>query len=95
MVIDSFGIEEPKTARLSGVLEALGVGSSVLLVTADPDTNVVRSARNLVRVKTLPACMLNVLDLLSYKTLLMTVDAVRQVETVWGAEPVATGGEGA
>jgi len=91
IVIDSYGIEEPRTRQLSEVLKALGIQSSALLVTADPDVNVVKSARNLSRTKTAPAYMLNVLDLLSYKVLLMTVEAVRRVETVWGGQRVAAG----
>lgn len=85
-VVDLFGLEAPKTKQMAGLLQALGIDSSALLVTAEPDTNVVRSARNLERVKTQPAYMLNVLDLLSHKALLMTVEAVRRVETIWGAK---------
>ena len=91
VVIDSLGFDQPRTARLSEAFRALGVESSVLVVTADPDSNVVKSARNLVAVKTLPAYMLNVLDLLSCRTLLMTVDAVRRVESVWGKGKVTAG----
>ena len=83
-VIDSFGLEEPKTKQMAQVLQALGIWSSVLLVTADLDTIVVKSARNIAMVKTLPANMLNVGDLMSCDTLLMTVDAVRRVESMLG-----------
>lgn len=83
-VIDSFGLEEPKTSQMAQVLQALGIKSSALVVTADIDTTVVKSARNITRVKTLPANMLNVVDLMSCNTLLMTVDAVRRVESVLG-----------
>jgi large subunit ribosomal protein L4 len=83
-VIDSFGLEEPKTKLMAQVLQALGIESSALLVTADLDTTVVKSARNIARIKTLPANMMNVSDLLSCDTLLMTVDAVRRVESILG-----------
>ena len=83
-VIDSFGLEEPKTKQMAQVLQALGIWSSALLVTADLDTIVVKSARNIAMVKTLPANMLNVGDLMSCDTLLMTVDAVRRVESMLG-----------
>jgi large subunit ribosomal protein L4 len=89
-VIDSFGLEEPKTSQMAQVLQALGIASA-LLVTADLDTAVVKSARNIAMVKTLPANMLNVVDLMSYDTLLMTVDAVRRVESMLG-EAQATAG---
>ena len=83
-VIDTFGLEEPKTKQMAQVLQALGIWSSALLVTADLDTTVVKSARNIAMVKTLPANMLNVGDLMSCDTLLMTVDAVRRVESMLG-----------
>jgi hypothetical protein len=38
------------------------------------------------KAKTLPADMLNVVDLLSHRVLLMTVDAVRRAEAVWGGK---------
>ena len=46
--------------------------------------NVVKSARNIPGVKTLPANILNVVDLLSYDALVMTEDAVRKAEQLWG-----------
>jgi len=85
-VIDAFGLEEPKTKQMAQVLQALGIESSALLVTADLDTTVFKSARNIAMVKTLPASMLNVVDLISHNTLLMTVDAVRRVEAMLGEE---------
>lgn len=83
-VIDSFGFEEPKTKQMAQVLQALGIGSSALLVTAELDMTVFKSARNIAMVKTLPASMLNVSDLMSHDILLMTVDAVRRVESMLG-----------
>jgi large subunit ribosomal protein L4 len=88
MVIDSFGLEQPTTKQMVGVLKALGVDSSVLLVTGETDINVVKSARNIDKTKTLPASMLNVVDLLSHKVLLITVDAVHRVEAIWGRKEI-------
>ena len=58
--------------------------SSALVVTSEPEDNVIKSARNLGGIKTLPANLLNVVDVLSYKVLLMTVSAVRMAEELWG-----------
>lgn len=88
MVIDSFGLEQPRTKQMANILKTLGIESSTLLVTADPDTNVVKSTHNLARVKTQAAYMLNVSDLLSHRTLLMTVEAVNRVGMVWGRKQV-------
>ncbi len=88
LVVDSFGLEQPSTKQVVQILTKLDVGASVLLVTAEPDMNVVKSARNMDGVATLPASMLNVVDVLSHKALVMTVDAVRRIEALWGQKHV-------
>jgi large subunit ribosomal protein L4 len=45
---------------------------------------VIKSARNIPGIKTLPANILNVVDLLSHQALVMTEDAVRKAEQIWG-----------
>ncbi len=80
IVVDNLALSEPKTREMASILTALGVGPSALIVTAEPDLNVYKSARNLERTKTLPANMLNVDDLLSYRTLVLTLAAVQHVE---------------
>ena len=84
MILEELKLDEPKTKQMVRILTALGVDSSVLVVTPEPEENVIKSARNLKRIKTTPANLLNVLDILSYKLLLITVNAVRRVEELWG-----------
>jgi large subunit ribosomal protein L4 len=84
MVLDKLEMEKPKTREMEGVLAALGVDSSALIVLDKSAENVVKSARNLAGVKTLPANILNVVDILAYKRLLMTEAAVRRAEELWG-----------
>jgi len=84
MVLEQLKLEEPKSKEAARILAALGVDSPVLIVTDEPEANLVRSTRNLARVKTLPANLLNVLDILSCKRLLMTEAAVRKTEQLWG-----------
>ncbi len=86
MVLEKLELGQPKTKEMAGVLVALGVDSSALIVTGEPEENVVKSARNLAEVKTLPANILNVVDILSCKRLLMTEAAVRKTEDLWGKE---------
>lgn len=83
-VLEELKFEEPKTKRMAQVLAALGAGSSVLIVTDVPETAVIKSARNLPGIKTMTANLMNVLDILSYKVLLMTEAAVHQAERLWG-----------
>ncbi len=84
MVLEQLNLEQPKTKEIVRVLTALGVDSSALIVTAEVEENVIKSARNLPGIGTMPASLLNVVDILSRKKLLMTVSAVRKAEELWG-----------
>jgi len=86
-VVDRLELDEPKTKGTLDILLSLGVGTSALIATAGTEANVVKSARNLLGVKTTPAPLLNVADLLSYRTLIVTVAAVRRMEELWGQKP--------
>lgn len=83
-VVEQLKLEKPKTKEMVRILAALGVGTSTLIATSEPEENVIKSARNLPRIKTTPANILNVVDILSYKMLLMTEAAVRKAEQLWG-----------
>jgi len=93
-ILEEWNFEEPKTKKMAEILSALGVASSALIVTPEPEGNVIKSARNLPRIKTTPANILNVLDVLSHKMILMTESAVRVAEKLWG-NGLAQGGNNA
>ena len=83
-VIEDFQFDGPKTAEMVKILAALGTGPSVLVVTGEPEINVIKSASNVAGARTLPAALLNVGDILAHRTLLMTTAAVRKAEGLWG-----------
>jgi large subunit ribosomal protein L4 len=85
-VVEQMELSQSKTREMVNILEALEAGSSALIVTDEPNSDVVKSAQNLMGIKTTPADLINVVDLLSYRRLVMTVDAVRRVEQLWGQE---------
>jgi large subunit ribosomal protein L4 len=93
-VVEGFGFNEPRTKSMVDALTALSIGSSVLVVTRAPEENLVKSARNIPAVKTTPVTVLNILDMLSHKMLLMTEEAVRWAEKTW-EKGIAQGGENA
>lgn len=84
MIVESLKLNEPKTKEMVRILKELKVDASALIVTSEAEANVVKSARNLGGIKTLPASLLNVGDILSYKKLVMEVAAVRKAEQLWG-----------
>ncbi len=83
-VVEQLAFEAPKTKKMVEALDALKISSKTLIVTGVAEANVVKSARNIPGIKTLPAHILNVVDLLSYDTLVMTEEAVRKTEQIWG-----------
>jgi large subunit ribosomal protein L4 len=85
-VIEHFQFEEPKTKEMDRILNVLGVQTTVLVVDQTPGINMIKSARNLSQIKTLPANLMNVVDLLSYKVLIMTESAVQKAEELWGQQ---------
>ncbi|MAE10442.1 MAG: 50S ribosomal protein L4 [Dehalococcoidales bacterium] len=91
IVLEQLDFEQPKTKEMAKILTALGVSSSALIVTAETEENVVKSARNLLKIKTTPANLLNVVDILNHRRLLMTVASVRNAEKLWGEK--VSGGE--
>jgi large subunit ribosomal protein L4 len=88
-VLKDLTVDRPSTKQVAGVVKALGCDRSVLLVTSATDDNVKASVRNLERVHLLPASHLNVAAMLSAHALVMTVDAVRGAEQIWGGEKAA------
>ena len=86
LILDEIKLDEPKTREMAKILAALEVKGSILIAASDPDVNLVKSAKNLPEVKTIPARLLNVVDILSCRRLLITEAAVRQVERLWGRE---------
>ena len=86
VVVDELQLADARTKQLMQVLKALEVDSPVLLVGSEIDHAIVRAARNIPRVRTLPVEQLNVVDVLNTKNVVMTVDAVRKAEELWGGD---------
>ena len=84
VVLDELHMDAPRAKALLGVLDRLGVGSSVLILLPDTDHNVERSANNLPKVKTLRAQYLNLVDLFTYDYLLMSLGALGVITDMLG-----------
>jgi large subunit ribosomal protein L4 len=85
-VVNELALEGPRTRDIVNLLSNLGIERSALVVTGQPDRAVHMSARNIERVKAIPAAYLNVVDVLGHHDLVMTVAAVRQCEALWGGD---------
>ena len=82
MVLDQFGFDEIKTNKMNEVLTNLKVNKA-LIVLDKKDENVTLSARNIPNIRTVLTNSINVYDILKYDTLVITKDAVAQIEEVY------------
>jgi len=81
-VIDELKLDEIKTKSIVKMLEEMNVANA-LLVTAESDNVIYRSARNIEGVKVIPLNNISTYDLLKYDSLVIAKDAVEKLEEVY------------
>ena len=81
-VVDSLTFDEIKTKKMAAVLDSLKV-EKALVVLDKKDENVILSARNIPEVRTVMSNSINVYDILKYGSLVITKEAVAQIEEVY------------
>lgn len=84
VTMQELSLAEPKTKKMAVILAALGVDSTALIVTHQPENNLVKATRNIGGIEIMPADLMNVLDLLNHKKLIITVEAVCKANELWG-----------
>lgn len=82
VVLDGISFEEIKTKKMQKVLDNLKLNKA-LVVLDKKDENVILSARNIPSVRTALINTINVYDIVKYDTLVITKDAVAQIEEVY------------
>jgi large subunit ribosomal protein L4 len=83
-VIDALEMSEPRTREVLDILQNLGVDSSALILLPRRDEVILRSVRNLPKVRTLVAQYLNVRDLLKYDYILVPLASLEVIEGFLG-----------
>jgi large subunit ribosomal protein L4 len=81
IVVESFGVDAPKTKALLTKLNELEL-TDVLIVTPEVDENLFLSARNLYKVDVRDVQGVDPVSLIAFEKVLMTADAVKQLEEV-------------
>lgn len=84
IVLDKLAFDGPKTVEVLQLLDNLQVSGSAVILLPERNENVEKSARNLENVKTLRAGYLNIRDLLGHNYVIMSKDAVTQIESFLG-----------
>ena len=82
VVLEDLTFEAPKTKEAVKMLNAFEA-KKTLIITAEVNENVYKSARNIEGVTVMPVNNINVYDLLNCKTLMITKEAVNKIEEVY------------
>ncbi len=83
IVLEDLKMDEFKTKKFAEVMNNLKATRKALVVVADNDEKVVKSASNLPEVKTALTNTINVYDIVNAHTLVLTKDAVAKIEEVY------------
>ena len=82
IILDTLNFEAPKTKNIIEMLKALEANKA-LIITAESNEVVYKSARNIQGISIIPANNINVYDLLKYEKLIITKEAVSKIEEVY------------
>jgi large subunit ribosomal protein L4 len=83
IVLDTLTMDEFKTKTIKNMLNALGVEKKALIVTAEAEPKVYRSANNIPGVKTATVGTLNVYDILNGGKFIAPKNAIAKIEEVY------------
>ena len=83
IVIDALNMDGFKTKTIVNMLKALNVDGKALIVTAEADQKVVKSAANIPGVKTALVNTINVYDILNYDKFIVAKGALEKIEEVY------------
>ena len=83
IVLDELKFEAPKTTEMVKVLENVKAEKKALIVLAEKDENVIRSASNLQGVRTALVSTMNVYEIVNHYSLILTKAAAEKIEEVY------------
>ena len=83
IVLDSLTFAAPKTKDMIKVLENVKAAKKALIVMAEKDENVIKSAANIPGVTTTLVGTLNVYDIVNHTSFIATKDAINKIEEVY------------
>jgi large subunit ribosomal protein L4 len=84
ILLDKLELAGPRTKQMAELLKALGVVESALVLITGENKNVSLATRNMPSIKVLRMENINVYDLLKYRYLITTQDALTAMQEVYG-----------
>lgn len=83
ILLDKIEIAQPKTKLITDMLEKFDLTKRTIIVTAENDNNVYKSANNIEKVSVTEAMLMNVLDVVKNTFIIFTVDAIKKIEEAY------------
>lgn len=83
IVLDDLKFDEPKTKEMIKLLENVKAQKKALIVMADKDDNVVKSAANIPGVRTALVSTMNVYEIINHTNFIVTKEAIDKIEEVY------------
>jgi len=84
--VDKLELDAAKTRDARQLIAALTGGENALVVLGNKNENVSRSVHNLPKSHVILANYLNIRDLLKYDKVILPLDALEVIESIWGQE---------
>ena len=82
--VETLNFVEPKTKEMKQTLNAVAGGENALVVLGNKDEKVAKSVHNLPKAHVILANYLNIRDLLKYDKVVIPLDALEVIESIWG-----------
>ena len=83
IVLDELKFDAPKTKEMIKVLENVKAGKKALIVTAEKDENIVKSAANIPGVRTALVGTMNVYEIVNHNSFIVTKEAIEKIQEVY------------
>lgn len=83
IVLESLKFNTPRTKEMLKVLENIKAAKKALIITDIKDDNVIRSAANIIGVKTTMVGEMNVYEIVNHTSLIVTQDAINRIQEVY------------
>ena len=83
IVLEDLKFEEPKTKEMVKVLANVNAEKKALIVTADKDENIIKSAANIPGIRTALVGTMNVYEIINHTSFIVTKDALNKIDEVY------------
>jgi len=85
VLLDRLDIEKPSTKSMMSFLSEIDAGNKILIMVSESSPAIYKSAANIPGAMVLHVDSINVYDILNNRRMVLTMDAARKIEEVYGA----------